>query len=308
VAGAWCGWRSRGDERWWLAFGIVVGISLLSKYLIVFYLAALLPGILATPLRRSLARPWIYAGAAIAFLMVLPNILWQQQNGWPFLLLGAASVNGKNLTLSPSDFFLQQLLLIGPMAAPVWIAGLWATSVRPAKSAYRVFPIAYVLLCGVFIASHGKAYYLAPFYPALLAFGAVAIEGWLRAQAARAAILALVAASGAFAAPMAVPVLPARTYIAFANAIGMAPSASATERQKLGPLPQHFADMFGWPEMAASIAGVYNGLPPAERGAGRVLRTELRRGRRHRRVRSAFGPAAGDQRAQQLFSLGAARP
>jgi hypothetical protein len=265
-----CSWflvrlAQSGDERWWIAFGIVVGISLLSKYLIIFYLAALLPGLLATPLRRSLARPWIYAGAAIALLMVLPNILWQQQHGWPFLQLGAAGVKGKNLALAPSDFFLQQLLLIGPVAAPVWLAGLWAAWVRPAHSVTRAFAIAYVLLCLVFIASHGKAYYLAPLYPTLLALGAVAIEHWFGKRSVRGAILALVAASGAFSAPLAVPVLPVASYIAYASAVGMAPSASATEHQKLGLLPQHFADMFGWPEMAASIAAAYDRLPPADR-------------------------------------------
>ena len=265
-----CSWflvrlAQTGDQRWWLAFGIVAGISLLSKYLMAFYLAALAVGILATPLRRSLARPWIYIGAAIALLMVLPNILWQQQHGWPFLELGAAGVNGKNLILSPWAFFLQQLLLIGPLAAPVWLAGLWAASVRPAHAAYRVFPIAYLLLFAVFVASHGKAYYLAPIYPALLGFGAVVIERWFRSPMLRGAMLAVVAVVGLLLAPLAVPVLPVRAYIKYANFLGVGPSALAGERVKQGLLPQHFADMFGWPQMAAKVADVYHRLPPADR-------------------------------------------
>jgi len=236
-----------------------------SKYLILFYLAALAVGVVATPLRASLARPWIYAGAAIAFFMVLPNLLWQQQHHWPFLELGAAGVKGKNIALSPANFFIQQLLLLGPAAAPVWLIGLWASSVRPAEPAYRVFPVAYVFLCIVFVASHGKAYYLAPLYPTLLAFGAVAIEGWVANKAARAAVLAVVTVVAALVSPMAVPVLPVKTYIAYAGAIGIGPKALAGERQRLGLLPQQFADMFGWPEMAAKTAAVYHGLPPADR-------------------------------------------
>ena len=34
------------------------------------------------------------------------------------------------------------------------------------------------------------------------------------------------------------------------------------ETYKLGPLPQIFADEFGWEEMARAVAGVYNSLPP----------------------------------------------
>ena len=34
------------------------------------------------------------------------------------------------------------------------------------------------------------------------------------------------------------------------------------ETHKLGPLPQIYADQFGWEEMTAAVAKVYNGLPP----------------------------------------------
>jgi len=264
---SWCLVRllQTGDERWWAPFGVIAGIGLFSKYLIAFYLLALGVGILATPLRRSLLRSWLYAGAAVALLIVLPNVLWQQQHGWPFLELGEAGAGGKNIALSPLAFFAQQILLVGPMAAPVWIAGLWALTARPGFAAYRIFPIAYVLLFVLFVATHGKAYYLSSIYPTLLGAGAVAVEGWLKTKAARGAALAAVALAGAFLSPLAIPILPVRTYIAYAHAIGMGPSVAASEHHKMGVLPQHFADMFGWPEMAAKVAKVYWSLPPADR-------------------------------------------
>jgi hypothetical protein len=269
---AWCIVRiaQTGEQRWWIAFGLIAGFSLLTKYLIAFYLIALVPGLLS-PLRRSLARPWVYGGAILALMMVLPNILWQAHQGWPFLELGAAGASYKNLALSPLDFFGQQLLLVGPLAAAVWLAGLWATTVRPAHAAYRAFPIAYGLLFAFFVASHGKAYYLAPIYPVLLGFGAVAIEGWLAAAWMRNAALAAIAISSALVAPMAVPVLPVQAYIAYARALGMAPSALAGEHQRLSALPQHFADMFGWREMAADVETVWRKLPPADQARAVVF-------------------------------------
>jgi len=48
----------------------------------------------------------------------------------------------------------------------------------------------------------------------------------------------------------------------------MAPTT--TERNELGPLPQHFADRFGWPEMAAEVARAVRALPEAERTSARV--------------------------------------
>jgi hypothetical protein len=266
-----CGWSlvrlaQTGDERWWIPFGVVAGVSLLSKYMIAFYLVALGIGLLATPLRRSLLRPWFYLGALIGAILVLPNVLWQQAHGWPFLELGKAAANGKNVALSPLAFFAQQLLLIGPLAAPVWIAGLWACSRRPNLAVYRAFPIAYAILFIFFVVTHGKAYYITPIYPTLLGIGAVAVESRLQSATWRRAALAALAVAGAIAAPMAIPVLSERAYITYTSTLGLRPSATAAEHQKLGLLPQHFADQHGWPEMAAKIAAVYNALPQADRG------------------------------------------
>jgi hypothetical protein len=265
-----CAWflvrlEQTGDERWWIPFGAVVGVSLLSKYMIAFFLASLAVGLLATPLRRSLARPWIYLGILIAAVLVLPNAMWQRANGWPFLELGKAAVNGKNVALSPQGLLAQQLLLMGPLTAPVWIAGLWAGIRRPKLAVYRAFPIAWVLLCIIFIVAHGKAYYVTPIYPILLGIGAVAMESRFKRAAWRGLMVGAVTAFGLIAAPLAIPVLPEETYISYAAALGVSPSAAAGEKLKPGRLPQHFADMHGWPEMAARIAAVYNALPPADR-------------------------------------------
>lgn len=253
------------DELWWIPFGLTVGLSLQSKYMIAFYVIAVGVGLLVTPIRRSWLRPWIYISALIALLIALPNIVWQGIHGWPFLELGAAASHGKNLELSPLAFFTQQILLIGPLAALVWLTGLWSCLRRPKLSVLRALPIAYALLFAYFVIAHGKAYYLTSIYPALLAIGAVAFEEHLRGIAARTSMLLALALCGAILAPLAVPVLPEQTFIAYAAALGLGPSATAAEHQKLGPLPQHFADMHGWQAMAEKVAAVYHALPPDDR-------------------------------------------
>ena len=252
-----------GDERWWLAFGAIAGFSLNTKYLIAFYLVALAVGLLATPQRKSLLRPWVYLAALLAALMVLPNALWQEAHGWPFIELGKAGASGKNIEMSPLAFFLQQIVLTGPMAAIVWLCGLWAGVVRPKLAVARVFPIAWLLLLLVFDLSHGKAYYLSAIYPTLLAFGAVRIEEWVGNLLARRAALSGVVVLGALAAPLTLPILPVDVFIRYERAIGFMPSAG--EHQTLGVLPQYYADMFGWREMAEKIAAVYSSLPPQDR-------------------------------------------
>ena len=253
------------DERWWLAFGLVAGATLLGKYMIAFFLVTLAIGLLATPLRRSLLRPWVYLGALIAALMILPNVLWQQAHGWPFLELGEAARNGKNVALSPAAFLVQQILDMGPLALPVWLAGLWASLRNPKYPVFRAIPVAYVLLFAFFVVNHGKAYYLAPIYPILFPIGAVAIEGWVGKVAWRAALAGAVAVSGLLTAPLAVPVFSEEGTIRYQAALGLSPAATAGETIKQAQLPQHFADMHGWHQMAAKVAAVYRALPPQDR-------------------------------------------
>jgi len=248
------------DERWWLAFGAFVGVSLLSKYLIGFYLVGLALGVLATPLRRSLARPWIYAGAALAMLMASPSLIWQGEHGWPFLELGGAAIGGKNVALSPLGFLAQQALNVGPILAPLWIAGLWRLARNPDL---RAIPIAYVAMTLLFLISHGKAYYLAPIYPTLFAAGAVAFEKWIANRLARGVVAGVFVVASVIIAPLVLPVLTPETYVRYARALRAAPAPM--ERGAQSVLPQYFADMFGWREMAEEVARVYRALPDDER-------------------------------------------
>ena len=246
-----------GDERWWLAFGVVVGVSFESKYLILLYMAALAIGVVATPLRRSLARPWLYAGAALALAIALPNVLWQAQYGWPFLGIVASDVGGKAVGRSPLGFLLQQALFVGPVSALVWIAGLWRFAARPPYPHLRALAIAYVVLLAIVIVANGKAYYVTPIYPSLFAAGGVAWEAWLRRPATRWIAIAVVVIPGLFTVPIALPILPPDALVAYMQAIGFSPRATQTESMKLSALPQYFADMFGWREMAAVVSAAY---------------------------------------------------
>jgi hypothetical protein len=264
---SWCLLRlaQTKDERWWVAFGVIVGVSLESKYLIGFFVGALAIGAVATPLRASLLKPWLYVGAALALLLSAPSFYWQAQHGWPFFELGKAEVGGKNLPLTPLGFLGQQILFVGPIVAPLWLVGLWRLAVRPAFPQLRVFPIAYAVLFVVFDALHGKPYFLTPLYPTLLACGAVEVERWLASRVVRRLAIGAVAGAGAVAAPFSLPLLPADQFVSYAHALGIRHYAAATEKEAQGVLPQQLADMFGWPEMAAKVAAVYQSLPAEER-------------------------------------------
>jgi hypothetical protein len=51
----------------------------------------------------------------------------------------------------------------------------------------------------------------------------------------------------------------------------IARSTMATERSRTSALPEDWADMHGWPELAAAVARIYDGLPPAQRAQAAIV-------------------------------------
>ena len=255
-----------GDQKLWIWFGVLAGVGLQNKYSIVIFAAGLIVGLLFTPERKSLLRPWIWTAGGIAFLIFLPNFIWNVQHHWPFLeLIGNIKKSGRDVVVGPVEFLAQQTLIIGPQLLPVWLIGLLSLLL---SKRYRALGVAYAFSLTFLIASHGKHYYLAPAYTVLLAAGAVAIErfviarnaAWLKPVAAGA-----IAASTIFVMPLVLPVLTPEQYQVYATKY--APFAvPASEKSHLkASLPQHFADQFGWEEMTAAVNGAYQALPSEER-------------------------------------------
>jgi Dolichyl-phosphate-mannose-protein mannosyltransferase len=250
------------EPRLWLAAGAIAGVAFLGKYTVALYLASLAAGLLATAELRLLARwsPW--AAALIALAIAAPNLVWQAANGWPFVAHTAVLAAEKNIPLSPGAFLLQEVLTLGPASAPVWIAGVAAFALWPRFARWRWIAVSWVLLIAAAVIGRGRPYYLAPAYPLLMAGGAVALEAWLP-HLAKPAFAALVLAVAALTAPLFLPVLPVDRFIAYERAISFRPSTG--ERLRLNDLPQYYADMFGWPEMAETVGKAYQALPPDEK-------------------------------------------
>lgn len=257
----------RDDQpRWWLAFGLVTGLGLLTKETMLFWGFALVLGLLLTPQRRLLFTRWTVLGGLIALLLVLPFLLWNAFNGWVSLQFWASYSANRGLVGSPLDFLSNQILVMNPLAVPLWVAGLWYFfSKRGAR--FRVFGWAYLVLFILFILIQAKSYFLAPAYPPLFAGGAV-LFGQSRVRwptwgprwvTAYALVLVL---SAVLLAPAVMPVLPPPVYAQVYHT-----SSDSGSQQISGDaygLPQALADRFGWGEQAALVAQVYQSLPPNE--------------------------------------------
>ncbi len=246
----------------WLGFGAVAGLGVENKHSFVFFGVGLTIALLLTRERRQFARPWVWWGGLVALGLALPNLLWQIQHDWPTLeLLRNVARSHKNVVLGPFSFLGQQILLVNPVALPLWLGGLvWLLLQRR----YRALGLAYLLTLAGFIILHGKNYYLAPIYPMLFAAGGVALERLCaqRWRWVKPALAFLMITVSALVAPTVLPLLAPARLVDYMHAIHFQPPR--TETSHTAALPQLFADQFGWEEMVRSVARAYAQLSPNE--------------------------------------------
>ena len=256
----------RNEPRYWLWFGVLIGVGMENKYSTAFFAFALVAALLLTRERRFLASKWIWLGALCSLLIFLPNFIWMARHNFPFLELMHNIRSGhRDVVRGPIAFILDQVMLVNPILFPLWAGGLvWLCCANLGRR-FLILGWIYALLLVAFIVLKVKNYYVAPAYPMLFAAGAVAFENvsreklkWTRPVYAAAIILIT-----CLLAPLAVPVLSPENYVAYQKALGIAPLKA--ENQPTGPLPQHFADEFGWEEMARKVGEIYNALPPEQR-------------------------------------------
>jgi hypothetical protein len=258
----------RNDPRNWLWFGVVAGLGMEEKYSIAVFGFGIVAGLLLTEQRRAFANKWIWLGGLSAFVIFLPNFLWNVHYHWPFVeLIRNIKVDGRDVVLPPLQFFFQQTLLLLPLTAPIWITGLIALFFSQPLKSYRVLGWSYVVCYTVFFVLHGKNYYLAPVYPMLLAAGAVTIESAIdrpRLTWMKPAIVLVLLAAGVCLTPVVVPVLSPDRFIAYTKYLPFKLPVMEHKHER-AVLPQWYADQFGWEEIVAETAQAWNRLSPAER-------------------------------------------
>jgi len=263
----------RNGPRYWLWFGLVAGLGLEEKYSIAVFGLGIVVGLLLSEQRRVFLNKWIWLGGVAAFLIFLPNVLWNIKYDWPFVqLMRGIRAEGRDVVLGPFAYFFQQTLLVNPLTVPIWLAGLFALLFSMRFKPYRALGWCYLVCYTVFFMLHGKNYYLAPVYPMLLASGAVVIESAIHRTAnagphrrwLKLVIALVLLASGAHLTPVVVPVLSPDGFLAYTKYLPFKLPVMEHAHARAA-LPQWYSDQFGWKEIVDETAVAWNRIPAAER-------------------------------------------
>lgn len=263
----------RGDLRLWLLFGLIGGLGVLNKISILFLCMGITIALCISPQRKHVFTKWYLMSKVVVSVFLIPFLYWQHVQGWPILSFAQYYSGGKTYAVSLLEFTWFQIFVMHPFTLPIWISGLYFSFFSSSGRKYRAIGWLYLILFGVFAILKAKFYFLIPMYPVLFASGAVMIDGYFRRRGWRfipAIVFPVMIIGGIITAPIAMPLLPVETFTKTYKFLG-ADAGVKQERHKISYLPQHFADRFGWPEMAKTIANVYGDLSEEDQAKACIL-------------------------------------
>ncbi|PKV99973.1 dolichyl-phosphate-mannose-protein mannosyltransferase [Amycolatopsis echigonensis] len=262
-----------GDRRWWLAIGAAAGVGAENKWLVLVLLAALGIALLGTGPRAVFASGWTIAGAAVAVVLMLPQLFWQIRHGFPMLTV-AGGISADDGTKNRLLFVPMQLVYLSPVLVPVWISGLVRLWRAPELRWARAFALSYPVACLMLLLVGGKPYYAVPLLLILLAAGTDPALRWLSQGGTRrrGGAWILAAAGAVISVVIGLPVLPV-----------------AALRGPVLAFNKDQGEQVGWPELASTVARAWQRIPPDQRATAVLLTGNYGQAGALER----FGPALG---------------
>ena len=250
------------DPRWWLGIGAVIGLGMMNRYTMAFFVAGIVGGVLLTQRRRYLTSVWLWGGVALSLLIFLPNVIWQIQHDFISLQF-LSSIHARDIEIRRTGGFVIEQLIVGagPFTIPLWVAGIYYYFFSPAGRRYRMLGWMYLIPFLLFTVSQGRSYYLAPAYPMLLAAGIVLWTQYLAKLSIRWARFGwgstwvALGLGAIFSGALMLPIAPVNSDLWNISS----------------EVHDNFIEEIGWPELVATVADIYATLPAAEQAQTGIL-------------------------------------
>ncbi len=247
------------NSKWLLWAAGVFALGFLNKYNIGFAIMGLLPALLFSKQRAIFADKKLYMAMILALILISPNLIWQYQENFPVIRHLKELADTQLVNVDRWGFLTDQLLFfIGALL--ILLLGWAALWFYPPFRKYRFMFWVLPLTLAVFSYLRAKSYYAVGLYPIYIAFGSVCLGTLLttgKKKYVRPFIIAL---------PLLlfIPI----SKIAFPNKDPKDIVAHPDMYQKYGllrwedgkdhPLPQDFADMQGWRELAEKVDSAFD--------------------------------------------------
>ena len=256
-----------GEDKYYYLLGATAGIAFLNKYTIIFYMAALVMGLLLSNQRSLLFKKQTLYAIGIAAIIALPNIIWQWSHDWPVLAHMAELRETQLVHVEWSGFLLEQFLfhLFGSF---VWLVGIYAVFRYVAFYRYRFIALACFATLTIIASLSGKAYYTIGAFYVLFPFGAIALDKMIDKSWIKYSVLAVFIILSLPFAPLGTAIVPIDQFQSYSDQLSKISGIDDYlywEDGKKYDIPQDYADMHGWEELPQKVAKQYHALPDDEK-------------------------------------------
>ncbi|HSO87072.1 MAG TPA: glycosyltransferase family 39 protein, partial [Draconibacterium sp.] len=253
------------NNKWLWVASVTFAFGFLNKYNITFLILGFLPALLITSHRKILLNKQLYFSLLVALLIVSPNLIWQYKNDFPVFHHLKTLAETQLVNVNRIDFLKEQLLFFTGSLFVILLAFVSFFFYAPFRK-YQIFFWSTVFTLAIFTYFKAKGYYAIGLYPVLLAFGSVYLEkllgkGWLRylQQVAVLIPIALIGTILQYVLPILSPQGIIKKTEVFER-IGLLRWEDGQNHQ----LPQDFADMLGWKELAGIVDEVFETIDDKE--------------------------------------------
>jgi hypothetical protein len=254
------------QPKWLYFLALTFAVAFLNKYNICFLIAGFVPAFLITRDRIIFTRKHFWLAAAMALVLILPNLIWQFENGFP-VWHHFKELAGTQLVHVDRFNFLKDQLYFFFGSIPVILLGLVAFYTYPPFRKFRVVFWVFFFTLAVFVIMRAKNYYAIGLYPVYIALGAVYLESLVSDGRLRWILIPAVLLPVLFFIPLYPYALPVKSPETIMRQKKVFDTLRLTywEDGKMHNLPQDFADMLGWKEMAHLVDSAFQMVDEKDR-------------------------------------------
>jgi 4-amino-4-deoxy-L-arabinose transferase-like glycosyltransferase len=256
-------WINSKKDIFLILLGIVSGIGIMNKYLVLLQLLCLGMVFMFSSYRKIFLQRSFLVAIVLALIIISPNVIWQISNHLPVTTHMQALHNSQLVHVDRFAFLTDQLMMMFAAAfliLPGIVFLLFNEKMRP----YRLLAIACLAIVAALVILRGKSYYTGGIYPFLIAAGAVFWENASRSWIPRIMLVAMMIIPTFMVLPATIPIYKAKALAdGFAwekKNIGMG-AFLRDEKGIYRSLPQDYADMLGWDELAMIAGKAYGQVP-----------------------------------------------
>ncbi|WP_421945151.1 glycosyltransferase family 39 protein [Pedobacter sp.] len=244
------------QAKYLYCFAIWLGLGFLNKYNVMFLVLGILPAVIILPNRNIFKDKHLYFSILLVLIIISPNVIWQIVNNFPVISHMKELAETQLVNVKRADFFKEQFLFFISDIFILIACFVGLIVYKPFRKHLWVI-LSYVFTIIIFSYFKAKGYYALGLYPALLAFGSVYICQIIGKRYVLAVLLIFVMVGFfAYTIPLLMPVYSPKEIVRNHNRFERV-GALRWEDGKNRDLPQDYADMQGWKELAAIVDSAY---------------------------------------------------